>query len=105
MFYYASSFYIFQYTLHYIFNFLIFQYINNDLLQKIAQYDPTAAEDHQLIPPEKIEVYLKGKTINIIGLALGLWCLCHFQQYFSYIVVVSFIDEGNRRSNRPVASH
>lgn len=35
--------------------------MNNDLLQKIAQYDPTAAEDHQLIPPEKIEVHLKGK--------------------------------------------
>ncbi|CAG2257900.1 unnamed protein product [Mytilus edulis] len=34
-------------------------YMNNDLLQKIAQYDPTAAEDHQLIPPEKIEVHLK----------------------------------------------
>ena len=62
----------FQYILHYIFIFLIFQYINNDLLQKIAQYDPTAAEDHQLIPPEKIEVYLKGITIDIIGLALGL---------------------------------
>ena len=55
-----------------MFDFLIFQYINNDLLQKIAQYDPTAAEDHQLIPPEKIEVYLKGITIDIIGLALGL---------------------------------
>jgi hypothetical protein len=24
---------------------------------------------------------------------LGLLCLRHFQQYFSYIVVVSFIDE------------
>ena len=28
----------------------------------------------------------------------GLWCLInpHFQQYFSYIVVVSFIGGGNR---------
>ena len=26
--------------------------------------------------------------------------LRHFQQYFSYIVVVSFIDGGNRRTQR-----
>ncbi|KAH3877790.1 hypothetical protein DPMN_001668 [Dreissena polymorpha] len=31
--------------------------INNELLQKIAGYDPTAGQD--LIPPEKIERYLK----------------------------------------------
>ena len=27
---------------------------------------------------------------------VGLWCLTHFQQYFSYIVAVSFIDGGNQ---------
>jgi hypothetical protein len=27
----------------------------------------------------------------------GLWCSNRFQQYFSYIVTVSFIGEGNRR--------
>ena len=27
---------------------------------------------------------------------LGLWCLMHFQQYFSYIVAVIFIGGGNR---------
>ncbi|XP_052802445.1 EF-hand calcium-binding domain-containing protein 5-like isoform X2 [Mya arenaria] len=32
--------------------------INNDLLQKIVAYDPTAGQD--LIPPEKIERYLKN---------------------------------------------
>jgi hypothetical protein len=26
-----------------------------------------------------------------------LWCLMPIQQYFSYIVAVSFIDEGNQR--------
>jgi hypothetical protein len=34
--------------------------------------------------------------------------LCHFQQYFSYIVTVSFIGAGNRstrRKPRPAASH
>ena len=29
----------------------------------------------------------------IIG--LGIWCLTHFQQYFSYIVAISFIGGGN----------
>lgn len=33
-----------------------FQQINNDLLQRIVAYDPTAGQD--LIPPEKIEKYL-----------------------------------------------
>jgi hypothetical protein len=34
----------------------------------------------------------------------GVWR--HFQQYFSYIVAVSFIGGGNRRTRRkPVASH
>ena len=32
----------------------------------------------------------------------GLWCLSHFQQYFSYIVAVSFIGGGN---HWPVTSH
>ena len=26
--------------------------------------------------------------------------LCHFQQYFSYILTVSFIDGGNRSTRR-----
>ena len=30
----------------------------------------------------------------VIGLFV-LWCLTHFQQYFSYIVAVSFIGGGN----------
>jgi hypothetical protein len=33
---------------------------------------------------------------------------CHFEQYFSYIMVVSFIDGGNHRTQRnhwPVAGH
>jgi hypothetical protein len=35
--------------------------------------------------------------------------MVHFQQYFSYIVAVSFIGGGNqsiwRKNHRPVASH
>jgi hypothetical protein len=30
----------------------------------------------------------------------GLWCLTQLQQYFSYIVVVSFIGGGNRSTRR-----
>ena len=33
---------------------------------------------------------------------IGLWCYCHFQQYVSYIKVVSFIACEN---HRPTASH
>jgi len=28
------------------------------------------------------------------------WCLRHFQQYFSYIVMGSFIGGGNQRTRR-----
>jgi len=31
-------------------------------------------------------------------LGLGLWCLRHFQQDFSYIMAVSFIGGGNRNT-------
>ena len=38
-----------------------------------------------------------------------VYCVwCHFQQYFSYIMAVSFVSGGNRntrRNHRPVASH
>jgi hypothetical protein len=37
-----------------------------------------------------------------------LWFKRHFQQYFSYIVAVSFIGGGNqstRQNHSPVASH
>ena len=36
-------------------------------------------------------------------LFVGLWCLTPFQQYFSYIVVVSFIFGGNRSIRRKPA--
>jgi hypothetical protein len=35
----------------------------------------------------------------------GLRCLTPFQQYFSYIVAVSFIAEETGENHRPVASH
>jgi hypothetical protein len=38
------------------------------------------------------------KSINHIGLVYGV--KRHFQQYFSYIVVVSFIGGGNRSTRR-----
>jgi hypothetical protein len=31
---------------------------------------------------------------------LGLWCLTPFQQYFCFIVTLSFIDGGNRSTRR-----
>ena len=42
---------------------------------------------------------------NYLSLRLGLWFYvygvqCHFQQYFSYTVVVSFISGGNQSSRR-----
>ena len=38
----------------------------------------------------------------------GLWCLTSFQQYFTYIVAVSFIggeNQSTRRKPQPVASN
>lgn len=42
-------------------------FINNELLQKITEYDPTAASDHALIPPEKLEVFLKDVPHGEVG--------------------------------------
>jgi hypothetical protein len=33
---------------------------------------------------------------ELIMVGVGSWCLTHFQQYFSYIMAVSFIGGGNR---------
>jgi hypothetical protein len=57
---------------------------------------------HQFIYTENIAH--QDKTFMVYGV------LCHFQQYFSYIVAVSFIGGGNRstwrkENHRPVASH
>jgi hypothetical protein len=41
---------------------------------------------------ENLEIY--STPVNGRGLVYGV--LRHFQQYFSYIVVVSFFGEGNR---------
>ena len=38
----------------------------------------------------------------------GYGAECHFQQYFNYTMVVSFIGKGNQipeENHRPVASH
>jgi hypothetical protein len=36
---------------------------------------------------------------------LVLWWLTHFQQYFSYIVAVSFIGGGNRSTGRKLPTY
>jgi len=39
--------------------------------------------------------------VRMIMIILSLvWFICHFQQYFSYIVEVSFIGGGNRSIRR-----
>ena len=35
----------------------------------------------------------------------GVWCKCHLQQYFGYIVAVGFIGGGNRRKPLAAESH
>ena len=40
------------------------------------------------------------KLIKLIGLVWFYGILRHFQQYFSYIMVVSFIGEGNRSTRK-----
>ena len=50
---------------------------------------------------------LRSKTVEQVNrLRVSSFCYmfdgvkCHFQQYFSYIVAVSFIGGGNRRTQR-----
>jgi hypothetical protein len=42
------------------------------------------------------------EILKKVRFGLGFYCLTHFQQYFSYIIAVSFIGGGN---NQPVASN
>ena len=44
-------------------------------------------------------------TVYGLGVTLGLWCLSHFQQYFSYILAVSFVGGSIRWMPPPAASH
>jgi hypothetical protein len=57
---------------------------------------------------EKLRVAIWSITLSticylyiiwLVGLFV-IWCLTHFQQYFSYVVEVSFIDGRNRRTRR-----
>ncbi|KAK3085117.1 hypothetical protein FSP39_024683 [Pinctada imbricata] len=41
--------------------------LTQDLLQKITEYDPTAASDHALIPPEKLEKHIKDVPHGEVG--------------------------------------
>jgi len=45
---------------------------------------------------------LSSTITKVIAWLVGCFdgVLCHFQQYFSYIVAVSFIGGGNRRTRR-----
>jgi hypothetical protein len=44
------------------------------------------------------EIYNLFNSTWMIGLIYGVYR--HFQQYFSYIMAVSFIDGGNRSTQR-----
>ena len=43
-------------------------------------------------------------TMYIASIGLGLWCLSRFQQYFSYIVAVSFTGGGNQSTWRKLTN-
>jgi hypothetical protein len=57
-----------------------------------SEYESVSREDEQL----KNGSLFQDFNSNYIFNARCLWCLTPLQQYFSYIVAVSFIDEGNR---------
>jgi hypothetical protein len=61
-------------------------------------------------PVKKMLTLLKYQqnTLVLFVCLFVWWCLTPLSQYFSYIVVVSFIGGGNRRTwenHRPVASY
>jgi hypothetical protein len=57
-----------------------------------SEYESVSREDEQL----KNGSLFQDLNSNYIFNARCLWCLTPLQHYFSYIVAVSFIDEGNR---------
>ena len=63
------------------------------------QHGMTRLWDRRLKDPVQVKTntFLSYKR-GMVGLIYGVQC--HFQQYFSYIVVVSFIDGGNRSTRR-----
>jgi hypothetical protein len=79
-------------------------YNSCSLNQQLADrhVDPLGHISYRLSYP----VDVKYITVNSVHLFVCLFvCLFdgvkrHFQQYFSYIVEVSFIDQGNRRARR-----
>jgi hypothetical protein len=49
----------------------------------------------------KISLRNIGSILDLFHMSLfDWWCLTPFPQYFSYIMAVSFIGEGNRRTQR-----
>jgi len=43
-----------------------------------------------------------------LNVGIKLWCLTsyhHFQQFFSFIMAISFIDRVPEENHRPAASH
>ena len=53
-------------------------------------------------------IFIICHNTEMIGFGLVYGVKRHFQQYFSYIVAVSFIGGGNRstpKNHRPVARH
>jgi hypothetical protein len=50
-----------------------------------------------IILSHKLLLPINDHHLHVDGLVYGVWC--HFQQYFSYIMAVSFIGGGHRSTN------
>jgi len=61
-------------------------------------------ENFQMNLPDIIQAKPKqtysNNRLEITQVWIRVWCYLHFQQYFSYIVAVSFIGGGNRSTPR-----
>ena len=72
----------------------------NVLFCSVLQVPPLQSE-HTYIHRLLVQPFQTGKCLFFSAVSvwewLGLWCLSHFQQYFSYIVAVSLIGGGNQR--------
>ena len=73
-----------------------------------TQYNNICAVIISLWRPCTSYIVTIDNSSDLVLFCLVLWCWRHFQQYFSYIMAISFIGGGNRstRENHlPVASH
>jgi hypothetical protein len=83
--------------------------LDTTLCDKVCQWHATGRWYSPVLHPSVVQLTMKSFTYHVESFICLSVCLldvvkCHFQQYFSYIVAVSFIGGGNHVLWLPVNS-